>query len=118
MIQRGLVIAAGALPLLVVLGWRIRVGAWTELPESGPPHATADADLRKAIAALDVDTRTDLFNRARFPKSNIAQCARILLALRDRYFPGTGFDDVMTGMSGTRATWIGRHFRDGPLSHH
>lgn len=88
---------------------------WTELPESGATHTTAEADLRRAAAALDADTRTDLFNRVRFPKSNIAQCARILLALRDRYFPGVGFEGVLTGLSGTRASWILRHFRDGPL---
>jgi len=88
---------------------------WTELPESGATHTTAEADLRQAAAALDADTRTDLFNRVRFPKSNIAQCARILLALRDRYFPGVGFEGVLTGLSGTRASWILRHFRDGPL---
>jgi hypothetical protein len=88
---------------------------WTELPEPPAPHATAEAALRKAIAALDLDTRTDLFNRARFPKSNINQCGRILEALRDRYFSGVSFDDVLTGMSGTQAHWIVRHFREGPL---
>ena len=33
-LQRGLVIAAGALPLAIVLGWRMRVGAWIALPDT------------------------------------------------------------------------------------
>ncbi|WP_454752862.1 hypothetical protein [Cupriavidus necator] len=99
--------SAGASPAL----------AWTELPESGAPHASAEAQLRQALGALDVDTRTDLFNRARFPKSNITQCGRILETLRDRYFGGVAFNDVLTGMSGTRAHWIVRHYREGPLHH-
>lgn len=91
--------------------------AWTELPEPAAPHAAAEADLRRAIAALDLDTRIDFFNRARFPKSNIAQCARILETLRDRYFSGVPFNDVLTGLSGTRAHWMVRHYREGPLRH-
>jgi len=90
---------------------------WTELPETGAQHAAAEADLRLAITALDIDTRTDLFNRTRFPKSNINQCARILETLRDRYFGGVPFTDVLVGLSGTRAHWIVRHYREGPLHH-
>jgi len=33
-LQRGIVIAAGALPMLVVLGWRMRTGAWTPFPDA------------------------------------------------------------------------------------
>jgi hypothetical protein len=88
---------------------------WTEVAETGPTHATEEAALRQSLAALDVDTRVDLFNRARFPKSNIRQCGRILEALRDRYFTGKTFDEVLTGLDGTRAHWIIRHYRDGPL---
>ena len=88
---------------------------FTELPEANDQRALADEQLRESLAALDEEKRIDLFNLARFPKSNIAQCARILEALRDRYFPGTNFNDVLTGMSGTRARWIVRHYREGPL---
>jgi hypothetical protein len=88
---------------------------WTELPEPSAQHAAADQQLRQQLAALDESKRIDLFNLARFPKSNITQCARIIEALRDRYFSGANFSDVMTGMSGTRAHWIIRHFREGPL---
>jgi hypothetical protein len=97
--------SGGATPLL----------PWTELPELAPRHAVADEELRKKLAALSKDTRIDLFNLTRFPKSNIAACGRILEALRDRYFAGTKFDDVLTGLSGTRAHWIARHYREGPL---
>ena len=88
---------------------------WTELPEPSTQRAVAEEQLRQTLAALDEPKRIDLFNVARFPKSNIAQCGHIIEALRDRYFSGTSFDDVLAGMSGTRAHWITRHFREGPL---
>lgn len=89
--------------------------AWTEMAAAGPAQATEEAALRQSVAALDLDTRVDLFNRARFPKSNINQCGRILEALRDRYFAGKPFDDVLTGQDGIGAHWIVRHYREGPL---
>ncbi|HEV2835889.1 MAG TPA: hypothetical protein VGW58_11260 [Pyrinomonadaceae bacterium] len=88
---------------------------FTELPEPPDQRALADEDLREALAALDEQKLIDLFNLVRFPKSNITQCARIFEALRDHYFPGTNFNDVITGMSATRLHWIIRHFREGPL---
>ncbi|MEA2549639.1 MAG: hypothetical protein QOE42_2237 [Chloroflexota bacterium] len=91
--------------------------AWSEMPESGAARAIAAADLARQVAALDPAARIDLFNLARFPKSGIERCARILEQLRDRYFPSTSFDDVLGGLSGTRAHWIVRHYREGPLSH-
>ena len=89
--------------------------AWTELPESSSERANSYERLRQDLAALDENIRIDLFNIVRFPKSNITQCGRIIEALRDRYFAGTNFSDVITGMSGTRAQWITRHFREGPI---
>jgi hypothetical protein len=89
---------------------------FTELPEPADQRALAAEQLRQSLAALDEEKRLDLFNLARFPKSNIAQCARILEALRDRYFPGTNFNDVLTGMSGVRAQFIMGQFTDGPIT--
>ncbi len=88
---------------------------WTELPEPPSEHALADEELRQRLQSLDEDARIDLFNIARFPKSNIVHCARVLEALRERYFPGTPFNDVLTGMSATRAHRIIQHYRGGPL---
>jgi hypothetical protein len=88
---------------------------FTELPEPVDQRALAAEQLRQSLAALDDDKRIDLFNLVRFPKSNIAQCARILEALRDRYFAGTSFNDVLTGMSGVRAQFILRQFIEGPV---
>lgn len=88
---------------------------WTELPELSSKRALADEQLREKLAALDEAARIDLFNLARFPKSNITRCAHVLEALRDRYFTGTNFNDVVTGMSGTRAERIIRHYQEGPL---
>jgi hypothetical protein len=89
---------------------------FTELPEPADQRALAAEQLRQSLAALDEEKRLDLFNLVRFPKSNIAQCARILEALRDRYFPGTNFNDVLTGMSGVRAQFIMAQFTDGPIT--
>jgi hypothetical protein len=88
---------------------------WTELPEPISARALADEQLRVAVGGLAEAAQIDLFNVARFPKSNITQCARTLEELRDRYFAGASFQDVLTGMSGTRAHWIARHYREGPL---
>jgi hypothetical protein len=89
---------------------------FTELPEAEDQRALADEQLRESLAALDEDKRIDLFNLVRFPKSNIAQCARILEALRDRYFAGTNFNDVLTGMAGVRAQFILTQFTQGPVT--
>ena len=88
---------------------------FAELPEPFGQRALADEQLRETLAALGEDKRIDLFNLVRFPKSNINRCAGILEALRDRYFPGTNFNDMLTGLAGTRAFWIIRHFKEGPL---
>lgn len=89
---------------------------WTELPQATSQNEFANQQLRQKFAALDESAQIDCLNLARFPKSNIMQCAHIIAALRDHYFPGTSFSDVLTGMSGTRAFWIANHFRQGPLS--
>jgi hypothetical protein len=88
---------------------------WTELPDVAGRRAAADEALREKLAGLETASKVDLFNIARFPKSNITHCARILEHLRDRYFRGASFEDVVNGLSGTRAHWIVRHFREGPL---
>jgi hypothetical protein len=88
---------------------------FTELPEPLDERALAQEQLRQSLSELDEEKRLDLFNLVRFPKTNIAQCARILEALRDRYFPGTNFNDVLTGMSGVRAQFITRQFTEGPI---
>lgn len=90
---------------------------WTELPENHAARSAADEQLRQGLQSLDENARIDLFNIARFPKSNIEHCARLLEELRDRYFPGTNFNDVLTGMSATRAHRIIQHYREGPLQH-
>jgi hypothetical protein len=90
--------------------------SWIELPDVPDKRGFVDAQLCEVVADLGEDTRIDLFNVARFPKSNVTACGRIVEALRDRYFRGTSFSDVLTGMAGTRAQWIVRHYREGPLS--
>jgi hypothetical protein len=88
---------------------------WSEFPDSPGQYGLADDERRRSLAALNEDTLIDLFNLVRFPKSNIKLCGRILESLRDHYFSGTNFNDVLTGMSGTRAHWITRHYLEGPL---
>jgi hypothetical protein len=108
------------LPLLAMTVGRSAADAtppldWTELPDVAPRRASADEGLRERLAGLEAASKVDLFNIARFPKSNITHCARIVEQLRDRYFRGASFEDVVNGLSGTRAHWIVRHFREGPL---
>lgn len=110
-------VCAIRLPLLAMTFGTPAPLPWTELPETPAQRAVAEQQLRQTLAALDETQRIDLFNAARFPKSNITQCGKIIEALRDKYFSGTNFDDVLTGMSGTRAHWITRHYREGPLKH-
>jgi len=89
---------------------------WQELPETNPQHASADEQLRQSLATLSQALLIDLFNIVRFPKSNIVASARILESLRDRYFSGANFAEVLTGMSGTRADWIVRQYLEGPIT--
>jgi len=88
---------------------------WTELPEVENARAFADEQLRGRLATLSENVRIDLVNILRFPKSNITHCGHILEALRNRYFVGATFDEVLKGMSGTRAHWITRHYQEGPV---
>ncbi len=88
---------------------------FTELPAANPGNAVEDERLRAQLAALAENDRVDLFNRLRFPKANINDGARLLEALRDKFFSGVTFDDVLTKMSGTMANWIALNYHRGPL---
>ena len=88
---------------------------WTELPQPESQNGFADQQLRQKFAALDETVQIDCINLARFPKSNITQCGHIIAALRDHYYPGTSFSDVLTARSGNNALGIAMHFRHGPL---
>jgi hypothetical protein len=116
--SEGLGVCGIRLPLLAMLP-PVSGGAamlnWTELPEPQNERGFAEEQLRAKLAAVSDSLRIDLFNLVRFPKTNVGQCGRILEALRDRYFSGASFQDVMQGMSGTRAHWITRHYLEGPL---
>jgi len=124
--------SADAFPAIAVEGvgvCRIRLGMlamtfpaaspllpWTELPEDVNQNAFADEQLRQKLVDFSENDKIDLLNISRFPKTNISHCANIIETLRDKYFPGTSFNDVLTGLSGTRAHWIARHYVAGPLS--
>lgn len=88
---------------------------FTELPEANAENAAADEQLRQQIAGMSDDDKIDLFNRVRFPKSNIIICGKLLEALRDKFFAGVKFDDVLQKMSGAMADWITLNYNKGPL---
>jgi hypothetical protein len=90
--------------------------AWTELPEPADKNAFADEQLRQKFTEISTNDKIDLLNLARFPKTNINLCAKIIEALRNKYFGGASFNDVMTGMNGTRGHWILKHYLNGPLA--
>lgn len=111
-------------PGLGVAGVRLSLAAmllppngipYTELETTTAANASGDEELRAKLAALSEDDRIDLFNRARFPKSNILLCGKLLEALRNKLTGGVSFDDVLTNMSGAMAEWIVLNYTRGPL---
>ena len=88
---------------------------YTEMPQAGAQNAVANEQLLEQLAALSESDRIDWFNRVRFPKTNINLCGALLEALRDRFFSGVTFSDVLTRMSGTMADWIVLNYNQGPL---
>jgi hypothetical protein len=117
-------LVAAVAPGLGVAGVRLSLAAmllppnaipFTELPDSTAGNLAADEQLRTQLAALAENDRIDLFNLVRFPKSNIVLCGKLLEALRDRFFSGVNFDDVLTKMSGTMGEWILLNYSRGPL---
>lgn len=111
-------------PGLGVAGVRLSLAAmllppngipYTELETATAANASGDEELRAKLAELSEEDRIDLFNRARFPKSNILLCGKLLEVLRNKLFSGVGFDDVLTKMSGTIAEWIVLNYTRGPL---
>ena len=89
---------------------------WTLMPADQNQRAVKLEELHQSLAALNDNQKIDLFNIARFPKSNISACARMLENLRNQYFNTTSFEDVLTGMSGARAQWIIAQYRQGPIT--
>jgi hypothetical protein len=90
---------------------------WTTLREDHPSlRDFGDRQLRSQLLQLPEAARIDLFNLARFPKSNITRCGRILEALRDRSFPGVTFADLLTQLSATRAHRLVEHYGQGPFA--
>jgi hypothetical protein len=89
---------------------------WTELPEPFDQNALADEQLRQTLAGLNDPDKIDLMNIARFPKTAISYCAKILETLRDKYFTGATFKDVISGMNGTRSQRIEKHYLQGPIA--
>ena len=88
---------------------------FSELPDSSAENAAADEQLRQQVAAMSEEDRIDLFNRVRFPKTNIFLCGKLLEALRDKFFSGVNFDDVLQKMSGAMANWITLNYQKGPM---
>jgi hypothetical protein len=110
----GLGVAKLRLPLLVMMLSPASI-PFTELPETNAENVAADEQLRQQMAAMPEEDRIDWFNLVRFPKSNIALCAKLLEALRDKFFPGVVFEDVLKKMSGSMSDWIMLNYNKGPL---
>jgi len=110
----GLGVAKLRLPLLVMMLSPASI-PFAELPDTNAENVAADEQLREQVAALSEEERIDWFNLVRFPKSNIALCAKLLEALRDKFFPGVVFEDVLKKMSGSMSDWIMLNYNKGPL---
>lgn len=88
---------------------------FTELPATPAEQAIADEALRQQLLAIPEESRIDWFNRLRFPKANIMLSGKLLEALRDKFFSGVSFDDVLHKMSGTMGDWLSLNYKSGPL---
>jgi hypothetical protein len=118
LLDEGVGVCAVRIPLLAMMpqaGGGALPLAFRELPEEQLARSAALSALVRDCASLGTNMLIDLFNQLRFPKQNITRCAGILATLRDRYFPGTPFGDVLTGFDGTRIQWLIKHFRIGPV---
>ena len=110
----GLGVAKLRLPLLVMMLSPATM-PFTELPETNAENVAADEQLRQQLAGLPEEDQIDWYNRVRFPKSNIALCGKLLEALRDKFFPGVVFEDVLKKMSGSMSDWLILNYNKGPL---
>jgi hypothetical protein len=90
---------------------------FTELPDGNAENLSADEQVRQLVAALPEEDRIDWYNNLRFPKSNINTCGKLLEALRNKFFNGVSFDDVLNKQSGVMSTWIIQNYNRGPLHH-
>ena len=120
LISEGLGVAAIRLTLLAMVlpktaGQPATYLPFGEIPETNPKKDIGYEAQRQLVEELDENSRIDLFNLVRFPKSCINLSAKILETLRDHYFSGTNFNDVLSGMSGTRAHWLQKHYNEGPV---
>lgn len=72
--------------------------AWKEKAADGSDESTVAAELQAAFDALSDDAKVDLFNLARFPRTDIELCAALLVKLRDRptRWPGKTDDQLLT----------------------
>jgi len=57
---------------------------WTELPAENDKREKVRFDIMEKYEALPLETKIDLFNILRFPKSNISMCYRLLNLLKNR----------------------------------
>jgi hypothetical protein len=89
---------------------------YRELPLRTTDRTRVRLEISTQLDALPINTKIDLFNLLRFPKSNIKMSAKIMEDLRNRQFAGTNFTDVLTGFQGARLNAIIGHFREGPLA--
>lgn len=86
--------------------------AFAELPADRRQRQTAVTAIETAFNGLTEDEKTDLYNRLRFPKSNAAMCKLILEELKNRYFAGQTFQQLLSDQTKTRQ--LITHFESGP----
>ena len=70
---------------------------WRERAADGSDASTVDEAITTAFDQLALESRIDLFNLARFPRTNIELCAALLVRLRDRpnRWPGATADELI-----------------------
>ena len=86
--------------------------AWTELPASRSARRTALQTNETNFNALTADEIISFFHRLAIPRLAIQTCLAILNKLKDRYFSGQSWQDVLGDRNKGRKLLM--HYESGP----
>lgn len=86
--------------------------AWTELPASRSARRTAVQTIETNFNALTADEIISFFHRLAIPRLAIQTCLAILNKLKDRYFSGQSWQDVLGDRNKGRKLLM--HYDSGP----
>jgi len=86
---------------------------WTLLPADTAERVAALNPIYTAFNGLSQEDKIDIFNRLRFPKTNVLMCQTMLQKVRQQLFGGQAWSVLLADQ--TLAGQLLRHFNEGPL---